>query len=77
MLEEINILIIEDNNGSVLLFNEVLNRSKRSATTFIEKSAESALYFLTHSKTRIDLILLPITVNKMNEIFDSYDRSQK
>lgn len=71
MMEQIHILLVEDNEGDILLTKEAFEDAKLINTLSIVKDGKAAIDFLTnkknHEKTGLpDLILLDVNLPKMN-----------
>ena len=70
-MEPIDILLVEDNEGDILLTTEALNDARVANNVFVVKDGWSAIQFLekkgefSNEKTP-DLVLLDINLPKMN-----------
>ncbi|OLS14688.1 MAG: response regulator receiver [Promethearchaeota archaeon CR_4] len=70
-IKPVNILLVEDNPGDVLLFSEFLKETKTSYTLHVVEDGEEALMFLGqrekyHDKPRPDLIVLDLNLPKID-----------
>ena len=71
MKKEVNILLVEDNEGDIVLTLEALNEAKVSTGIEVVKNGEAALQYLRKegiykNKETPDLILLDINLPKIN-----------
>lgn len=70
-MKPIHILLVEDNEGDILLTTEAFNEGKIINTISVVKDGKEAIHFLgknhqyTHAQTP-DLILLDVNLPKMN-----------
>lgn len=67
----IDILLVEDNEGDILLTTEALQEGKISKSIFVVRDGLEALNFLLkkekyHSSTTPDLVILDINLPKLN-----------
>lgn len=58
----INILLSEDNNGSILLVNEVLKQTEENTILHVERSAENTLNYLKQTTNLPDIIILDLNM---------------
>lgn len=70
-MENVNILLVEDNEGDILLTTEALDEAKLSNTLFVVRDGEQAIQFINKQgdfKNAItpDLILLDVNLPKID-----------
>lgn len=72
----INILIIEDNKGSILLLQEVLRQTGKEINITVEKSANNTLNYLKKTNQLPDLIFLDLNMPKEDgwHVLDEYPK---
>jgi CheY-like chemotaxis protein len=67
--EPLNILLVEDNEGDILLTQEAFEESKLEVKLNIVRDGEEAIHYLTNSSSnnlRPDIILLDVNLPKLN-----------
>ncbi len=83
-MKPINILLVEDNEGDILLTTEALNEAKIANTVTVVKDGWSAIQFMEKrgeysNEITPDLVLLDINLPKMNghEVLESIKSNPK
>jgi chemotaxis family two-component system response regulator Rcp1 len=67
-MQEIHILLVEDNEGDIVLMKEALKEAKIKNGLSVAIDGEQALEMLRHSSCLPDLILLDINLPKMDSL---------
>ena len=60
MEKEIKVLVVEDNEGSILMIKEVFKRVNRPVNILVNRSVKHAIKSLEDNANSIDLVLLDI-----------------
>ena len=65
-MNEIQILLVEDNEGDIILTREALKDGRMKNSIIVAKDGQEALDMLNNAEVLPDLILLDINLPKMN-----------
>lgn len=65
-MEEIKILMVEDNEGDIILMQEALREARIANQVMVARDGQQALDLLQAEDSRPDLILLDINLPKVN-----------
>ncbi len=65
-MEEIKILMVEDNEGDIILMQEALREARIANQVMVARDGQQALDLLQDEDSRPDLILLDINLPKVN-----------